>query len=84
MQMIEAYNEGLKELNKITNLISKYDGCILLIDYGYLNPNNQNTLQSVLKNKKNKDPRKDKTSRASRKLKYLLSIEYFLNSQSTP
>ena len=28
--------------------------------------------------------RKDKTSRASRKLKYLLSIEYFLNSQSTP
>ena len=26
---------------------------VLLIDYGYLNPNNQNTLQSVIKNKKN-------------------------------
>ena len=37
-----------------------------------------------LKKRKNKDPRKDKTSRARRKLKYLLSIEYFLNSQSTP
>ena len=30
------------------------NGCILLIDYGYLKPNNQNTLQSVRKHKKNK------------------------------
>ena len=29
------------------------NGCILLIDYGYLRPNNQDTLQSVLKHKKN-------------------------------
>ena len=28
-------------------------GSILLIDYGYLKPNNQNTLQSVFKHKKN-------------------------------
>ncbi len=53
LNFIEFPKLGLKELKKITNLISKYDGCILLIDYGYLNPNNQNTLQSVLKNKKN-------------------------------
>ena len=26
----------------------------MLIDYGYLKPNNQNTLQSVMKHKKNK------------------------------
>ena len=26
----------------------------MIIDYGYLKPNNQNTLQSVMKHKKNK------------------------------
>ena len=28
-------------------------GCILLIDYGYIKPNNRNTLQSVIKHTKN-------------------------------
>ena len=40
-------------MNKITKKISKLKGCILIIDYGYLKPNNQNTLQSVMKHKKN-------------------------------
>ena len=31
----------------------KLKGCILMIDYGYLRPNNQNTLQSVMKHQKN-------------------------------
>ena len=31
----------------------KLKGCLLLIDYGYLGPNNQNTIQSVIKHKKN-------------------------------
>ena len=43
----------LQELKKITKKISKLNGCILLIDYGYLKPGNQNTLQSVIKHKKN-------------------------------
>ena len=32
----------------------KIKECCLIIDYGYLKPNNQNTLQSVIKHKKNK------------------------------
>ena len=45
---------GFQELEKMTNKVSKLTGCILLIDYGYLKSNNKNTLQSVLKHKKNK------------------------------
>ena len=41
------------KLKKILKKFKKLNGCILLIDYGYLKPNNQNTLQSVIKNKKN-------------------------------
>ena len=41
-------------MKKIIKTISKLNGCLLMIDYGYLKPNNQNTLQSVIKNKKNK------------------------------
>ena len=41
------------ELNKIIKKISSNNGCLLLIDYGYLNSNNQNTLQSVMKHKRN-------------------------------
>tara|TARA_B100000963_G_scaffold350497_1_gene360813 strand:- start:1681 stop:2745 length:1065 start_codon:yes stop_codon:yes gene_type:complete len=54
LSFIEFPKLGLKELEKITKKISKLNGCILLIDYGYLRPNNQNTLQSVMKHKKNK------------------------------
>ena len=41
-------------MKKIIKTISKLNGCLLMIDYGYLKPNNQNTLQSVIKIKKNK------------------------------
>ena len=50
---IEFPKLGFKELKKIIKKISKLKGCILLIDYGYLKPNNQNTLQSVMNHKKN-------------------------------
>ena len=33
--------------------IYELKGCILLIDYGYLKSNNQDTLQSVMRHKKN-------------------------------
>ena len=55
LKFIEFPELGFKELKKITNKISQLHGCILMIDYGYYKPNNQNTLQSVMKHKKN-DP----------------------------
>ncbi len=55
LKFIEFPQLGFKELKKITNKISQLHGCILIIDYGYYKPNNQNTLQSVMKHKKN-DP----------------------------
>ena len=54
LKFIEFPQFGLKELEKINKKISKLNGCILMIDYGYLKPNNQNTLQSVMKHKKNR------------------------------
>ena len=53
LKFIEFPLLGLQELKKINKKISKLGGCILMIDYGYLKPNNQNTLQSVMKHKKN-------------------------------
>ena len=53
LKFIEFPKSGLRELAKATERISKLTGCILIVDYGYINPNNQNTLQSVLKHKKN-------------------------------
>ncbi len=54
LNFIEFPQKGFYELKKIINKISKLNGCILMIDYGYLKPNNRNTLQSVIKHKKNK------------------------------
>jgi NADH dehydrogenase [ubiquinone] 1 alpha subcomplex assembly factor 7 len=53
LNFIELPKFGFHELKKIVKKISKLKGCILMIDYGYLKPNNQNTLQSVMKHKKN-------------------------------
>ena len=52
-KFIEFPKLGFKKLNNIVKKILKQDGCIMLIDYGYLQPNNQNTLQSVMRHKKN-------------------------------
>ncbi len=53
LNFIEFPKLGFKELKKISNKILELKGCILLIDYGYLKPHNENTLQSVLKHRKN-------------------------------
>ena len=53
LTFIEFPKFGFQELKKIIKKISKLNGCILIIDYGYLKSNNQNTLQSVMKHKKN-------------------------------
>ena len=51
-KFIEYPKLGFHELDKIVKKVSKNSGGVLLIDYGYLNPSNQNTLQTVMKNKK--------------------------------
>ena len=53
LKFIEFPKLGFQELKKIVKKIVKLNGCILLIDYGYIKPNNQNTLQSVIRHKKN-------------------------------
>ncbi len=54
LKFIEFPKLGIEELKKISKKITKLQGCILMIDYGYSKPKNQNTLQSVMKHKKNK------------------------------
>ena len=53
LNFIELPKFGFQELKKMIVKISKLKGCILIIDYGYLKPFNKNTLQSVIKHKKN-------------------------------
>ena len=53
LKFIEFPENGFNELKKIKKKILQLNGCILMIDYGYLNPSNQNTLQSVMNHKKN-------------------------------
>ena len=52
-KFIEFPKKGFKELSWITKKIKKLGGGILLIDYGYLNHENKNTLQSLKFHKKN-------------------------------
>ena len=54
LNFIEFPKLGLNELEKIKKKILQLEGCLLLIDYGYLEPKNQNTIQSVIKHKKNR------------------------------
>ena len=53
LKFIEFPKLGFKELAKIIKKISKLEGGLLLIDYGYLTTKNKSTLQSVIKHKKN-------------------------------
>ena len=53
LRFIEFPKNGLTELKRIINKISKLKGCILIIDYGYLKAPNQSTLQSVMRHQKN-------------------------------
>ncbi len=52
LKFIEFPKKGLIELNPIIKKINKLSGGILLIDYGYLNSSNSNTIQAVMGNKK--------------------------------
>ena len=52
LKFIEYPKKGFYELDKIIEIISKLNGGIMLIDYGFLNQVNKSTLQTVMKNKK--------------------------------
>ena len=54
LRFIEFPKLGFNELNKKIKKISKLNGGLLLIDYGYSNPVHKSTLQSVIRHKKNK------------------------------
>ena len=53
LKFIEFPKNGLEELEKITRVILKQKGCLLIIDYGYLKSKSADTLQSVKNHKKN-------------------------------
>ena len=53
LNFIEMPKLGLKELKKIVKKISNLQGCLLMIDYGYIKSHNKDTLQSVMKHKRN-------------------------------
>jgi len=53
LKFIEFPKYGLEEIRKIIRKILQLRGCLLLIDYGYLKPVSQNTIQSVIRHKKN-------------------------------
>ena len=51
---IEFPKQGLKELDLIINTIKRLNGGLLLIDYGFLKQESNDTLQSIKNHKKNK------------------------------
>ena len=53
LKFIEFPKYGMSELKKKVKKILQLDGCLLMIDYGYLKPKNLNTLQSILNHQKN-------------------------------
>jgi len=80
LNFIEFPKIGLQELKKIIKKISELKGCILMIDYGYLKKNNQNTLQSVMKHKKNNLLENLGKADITAHVNFNLLKEFFLNN----
>ena len=80
LKFIEFPKYGLLELKKIIKIILKAKGCLLMIDYGYLKPVNQNTLQSVIRHKKNYLLNNLGNADITSHVNFKLLIEFFLKS----
>ncbi len=80
LQFIEFPKLGLIHLNKVIKKIKKNNGGLLLIDYGYLTPSNKNTLQSVIKHKKNDILKNLGSADVTSLVNFKLLNEYFLKS----
>ena len=79
-KFIEYPKIGLDEMKKIVQKISKSNGCLLMIDYGYLKGKNQNTLQSVYKHKKNNILNNLGKADVTSKVNFSLLSEFFLKN----
>ena len=80
LKFVEFPKLGLNELNKIIKKISKLEGGLLLIDYGYLKPKNKNTLQSLKKHQRNNLLDNLGKSDISSLVNFKLLNEYFIKN----
>jgi cyclopropane-fatty-acyl-phospholipid synthase len=80
LKFVEFPKLGLDELNKIIKKISKLQGGLLLIDYGYLTPKNKNTLQSLKKHQRNNLLNNLGKSDISSLVNFKLLNEYFIKN----
>ena len=80
LKFIEFPKLGFEELNKIIKKIYLENGGLLLIDYGFLKSNNLNTLQSVMKHKKNSLLKNLGKADVTSHVNFHLLNEFFLKS----
>ena len=80
LKFIEFPKYGFEELKKIIKKIYQVKGCLLLIDYGYLNPRNHSTLQSVMGHKKNNLLNNLGKADVTYHVNFKLLNEYFINN----
>ena len=80
LKFVEFPKLGLDELNKIIKKISKLQGGLLLIDYGYLKAKNKNTLQSLIKHKRNRLLDNLGKADITSLVNFNLLNEYFINN----
>ena len=80
LKFIEYPKLGFRELKKIIKKILFLKGGILLIDYGYLKPHNENTLQSVFKHKKNNILKNLGKADVTSHVNFALLKEFFLKN----
>ncbi len=81
LNLIEYPKLGLIELKKIVKKVSTLSGGILLIDYGYIKPQSINTLQSLMKHKKNNILKNIFKADITCLVNFALLKEYFLKNK---
>jgi NADH dehydrogenase [ubiquinone] 1 alpha subcomplex assembly factor 7 len=81
LKFIEFPKLGLDEMKKIIKKITKLNGGILLIDYGYLKPVNKDTLQSIIRHKKNSLLKNLGSADITSLVNFKLLNEYFIKKK---
>ncbi len=80
LKFIEFPKLGLIELNKIIKKIYLNNGGLLLIDYGFFTPNNRDTLQSIIRHKKNNSLKNLGKADVTSHVNFQLLKEFFLKN----
>tara|TARA_A100001015_G_scaffold286612_1_gene355506 strand:- start:3493 stop:4548 length:1056 start_codon:yes stop_codon:yes gene_type:complete len=78
---IEYPKIGFELLERVTKKISVNTGGILLIDYGYIDPLNKSSIQSLLKHKKNKILKNLRKADITYLVNFKLLKEFFENKK---